>query len=121
MRHFCQGSHMLCQWHNVVNEVGVGMSNDAFAFFRPVAKEVYGSFFQEFEITFFGNDFRLHPTVVDGNGLVTTLRTEGTVVDTGIDFHTSGIEHRTQQGVFLDFLMIEQHRGSQELEGGHLD
>jgi len=58
---------------------------------------------------------------VDDDGICWHHFMEGTVVNRGVDFHASGVDHRAEQRVVGDVFSVEQNRGAEHFERGDAD
>ena len=89
-----------------VDKTGIRVRKHLLAFLRTGTEKVYRPLVQVLEVTCGSHDV----------GLRFAHRTQSTVEQSGIHFHTPGINHGTKQCLFLYLVMVEQYRHTHHLQ-----
>ena len=84
----------------------IRVRNSSLAFLSAVTQKVHRPFVQEVLVSAL-----VHNVGSDG-----PYRSQSPVVQSGIYFHPARIYHRTQQSVFRQIFLIEQHRHAQQFQ-----
>ena len=90
--------------------MGIRVMDDIHAFLGTIAEEIYRMCIEVFLVGLCRHNVGTY--LSDGF--------QGTGINTGIDLHPSGVEHRTEQGVFLWYL-TEQDGYTQQFQRRHSD
>src|SRR3712207_6918738 len=89
--------------------MSIGVPDNVHALLRTIAHEVNGALIKIFFIRSFIYDVGLY-----GSNLF-----ERTVKELSVDLHSACIEHRTEQGIVVRNLLLQQYRDRYQLQSRH--